>query len=76
MVTLTVLVPVFLSVRLSNDTFVMSLNERARVLYPSSEDFANASLRWSAANSPAYSLIVQVATEADIQKTVNTRLLI
>ncbi|KAJ8115368.1 hypothetical protein OPT61_g2962 [Boeremia exigua] len=67
---LAVLIPIFLRVQTGNDDFEASLSSRASLIYPDSKEFANASLRWSAANTPTYSLIVQVATEADVQKTI------
>ncbi|KAF2998623.1 hypothetical protein E8E13_007204 [Curvularia kusanoi] len=70
LITLVALAPVLLSVRLGKDNLAPSLSGQARVLYPGSDEFANASVRWSAAKSPAYSLIVKVATEADVQKTI------
>lgn len=70
LITLAVLAPVLLSLRLGNDKFAASLSDRARILLPGSKEFADASLRWSSANSPTYSLVVQVATEADVQQTV------
>lgn len=54
----------------SLDSFVTSLSHAAKVYYPGSEGFANATLRWGAAQTPQYDMIVKVATEADVQKTV------
>lgn len=70
-IALGVLAPVLLGIQLGQDKLAASLSERARLLYPHSDGFTNISLRWSAANSPTYSLIVQAATEADVQATVN-----
>ena len=70
LITFAVLAPVLLSLRLGNDKFAASLSGRARILLPGSKAFADASLRWSSANSPTYSLVVRVATEADVQQTV------
>jgi hypothetical protein len=71
LVTLAAAASVFLGVLSGEDDLVASLSERARVLYPNTENFTAASSRWSRAKSPSYSLIVQVATEADVQKTVS-----
>jgi len=70
LITLSVLVPILLSIKLGQSQFAASLDARAKLLYPGSMEFANVSLRWSTADSPTYSLIVQVATEKDVQKTV------
>lgn len=68
--TLFLLASVLLGMRSDYDKFTAHLSDRARVLLPASKAFADASLRWSSANSPTYRLIVQVATEADVQQTV------
>lgn len=73
LITLVVLAPVFLSLRSVHIKLAESLSGQARLLLPGSKAFADASLRWSSANSPSYSLIVQVATEADVQQTVCLR---
>lgn len=65
-----VLTPVLLSLRSGHDELTASLSGRARLLLPGSKTFADAILRWSSADSPTYSLLVQVATEADVQQTV------
>ncbi|KAF1925914.1 FAD-binding domain-containing protein [Didymella exigua CBS 183.55] len=70
-ITLVVLAPVLLSVRPGRDKLAASLSDRARLLLPGSNEFTDASLRWSSADPPTYSLIVQVATEADVKLTVN-----
>ncbi|KAJ4983970.1 FAD-dependent oxygenase [Stagonosporopsis vannaccii] len=70
LVTSLALAPILLSIKLGQSQFTASLSSKARLLYPTSAEFASASLRWSAADSPTYDLIVQVATEADVQKTI------
>ena len=70
LITLAVVAPIFLSLRSGHDKFAATLSDRARLLLPGSKAFADASLRWSSANAPHYSLVVQVATEADVQQTV------
>lgn len=70
LITLAVLASLLLSRRSSHDKFAAVLSDRARLLLPGSKEFADASLRWSSANSPTYSLLVQVATESDVQQTV------
>lgn len=59
-----------LSPAYSLDNYVVSLSKAAEVFYPGSEGFVNATLRWGAAQTPQYDMIVKVATEADVQKTV------
>jgi hypothetical protein len=49
-----------------------SLDPQAQLYYPGSEHFTNASQRWNAADMPGLNAIVRVATEQDVQKTVNT----
>lgn len=53
------------------DHFVASLNSKAEIYYPGSEQFLNASVRWSAAQTPQYDMIVKVSSEADVQKIVD-----
>lgn len=67
---LAVLAPIFLSVCLGKDDLASSLSPQARVLYPGSPDFIEANTRWSAIDPPTYRLIVQAATEEDVQETV------
>lgn len=55
----------------SLDEFLASLSPTAHIYYPGSEGYANATLRWGAGQTPQYDLIVRVATEADVQKTVS-----
>ncbi|KAL6710313.1 hypothetical protein ACN47E_009259 [Coniothyrium glycines] len=50
--------------------FAASLSNSARVYLPGSPEFADASVRWSAAQTPRYDAIVKVATEEDVQKTI------
>lgn len=59
-----------LTARFATGKFTQSLDPSAEVYYPGSEGFINASLRWSAAQTPQYDLIVKVASEGDVQKTV------
>jgi hypothetical protein len=47
------------------------LSAGAEVYYPRSEEFANSTLRWSAGQTPQYDIVVKVATEKDVQETVN-----
>ncbi|KAF3024879.1 hypothetical protein E8E14_012044 [Neopestalotiopsis sp. 37M] len=49
-----------------------SLSEDARITYPGSEEFANATFRWSTYGQPTFAVAVDVATEADVSQTVNT----
>ncbi len=69
-----ILAPIILSLHLAKHKFPAFLSDGALLLYPGSKEFANATQRWSAADSPNYSLIVQVATESDVQKTVSLSL--
>ncbi|KAH7397220.1 hypothetical protein BKA66DRAFT_408214 [Pyrenochaeta sp. MPI-SDFR-AT-0127] len=59
-----------LSTQSTLDKFVASLDTGAEVYFPGSEDFSNASIRWSAAQGPHYDLIVKVNSEEDVQKTI------
>ncbi|KAF2624542.1 FAD-binding domain-containing protein [Macroventuria anomochaeta] len=74
LITLAVLTPVLLSLRLGHDrSFAASFHDGASMLYPDSVDlkeFEDASLRWSAADSPTYIMIVRVATEVEVQRTI------
>lgn len=63
-----------LTTQSSLEKFIASLNIRAEVYYPGSKEFADAGIRWSAAQTPHYDMIVKVASEDDVPKTV--RLLI
>lgn len=56
----------------NHSQFVAALDVKAEVYYPGSEQFINASARWSAAQIPQYDMIVKVATEEDVQKTVRS----
>jgi hypothetical protein len=47
------------------------LSAGAEVYYPGSKEFANANLRWGAAQNPHYDMVVKVATEQDVQETVS-----
>lgn len=49
-----------------------SLSENARITYPGSEEFANATFRWSTYGQPTFAVAVDVATEADVSQTVST----
>jgi hypothetical protein len=55
--------------------FESSLSDLAEVYYPGSEEFANATIRWGAGQTPHYDMIVKVATEEDVQVAVRKRLL-
>lgn len=48
-----------------------SLSQLAEVYLPGSEEFGNATVRWGAGQTPHYDMIVKVATEEDVQETVN-----
>ena len=50
--------------------FKSSLSQLAEVYLPGSEEFANATVRWGAGQTPHYDMIVKVATEEDVQETV------
>jgi hypothetical protein len=52
------------------DDFVALLSDAAEVYYPGSEKFASATLRWGAAQTPQYDIVVKVATQADVQEAV------
>lgn len=67
---LAMIAPLLFSLPPAHDRFAASLDDRAQILFPGFSAFANASLRWSSADTPSYSVIVQVATEADVQKSV------
>ncbi|KNG50758.1 fad-dependent oxygenase [Stemphylium lycopersici] len=54
----------------SQNDFAACLSEDAEIWYPGSEEFANATLRWGAAQTPQYDMVVKVATEADVQQTI------
>lgn len=53
----------------SQNDFAACLSDGAEIWYPGSEEFANATLRWGAAQTPQYDMVVKVATEADVQET-------
>lgn len=53
------------------ELFESSLSELAEVHYPGSEEFANATIRWGAGQTPHYDTIVKVATEEDVQEAVS-----
>jgi len=55
--------------------FKSSLSQLAEVYLPGSEEFANATVRWGAGQTPHYDMIVKVATEEDVQETVSKLLL-
>ena len=57
------------------DDFASSLSELAEVYYPGSEEFANATIRWGAGQTPHYDMIVKVATEEDVQEAVREPLI-
>ena len=59
-----------LSDRSIHSAFVSTLDKGAQVYYPGSEEFGNATVRWSAAQTPQYDLVIKVATEGDVQKSV------
>ncbi|KAH6629086.1 hypothetical protein C7974DRAFT_393811 [Boeremia exigua] len=68
---LALLVPVLPAMWIRNDTsFQSTLSKNATLLHPNTPAFAAATQRWSAVDAPSYSVIVQVATEADVQKTI------
>lgn len=48
-----------------------SLSEDARITYPGSEEFANATFRWSTYGEPTFAVAVDVATEEDVSQTVS-----
>ncbi|EOA88281.1 uncharacterized protein SETTUDRAFT_149812 [Exserohilum turcica Et28A] len=54
----------------TQDTFAASLSDAAHVYYSGSAGFANATLRWGAAQTPQYDMVVKVATEADVQEAI------
>src|SRR5947209_6951081 len=54
----------------THDDLAASLDSKAEIYYPGSESFLNATVRWNAALTPQYEMIVKVATEDDVQKTV------
>ncbi|KAF1850365.1 FAD-binding domain-containing protein [Cucurbitaria berberidis CBS 394.84] len=56
--------------RSNHEQFAASLDSKAVVYYPGSEQFIQASARWSASQTPHYEMIVKVATEEDVQKTI------
>lgn len=58
----------------TQDTFAASLSDAAHVYYSGSAGFANATLRWGAAQTPQYDMVVKVATEADVQEAVGNPL--
>ena len=53
------------------EIFESSLSDLAEVYYPGSEEFANATIRWGAGQTPHYDMIVKVATEEDVQAAVS-----
>jgi hypothetical protein len=55
----------------SLEVFKSSLSELAEVYLPGSEEFANATVRWGAGQTPHYDMIVKVATEEDVQEAVS-----
>ncbi|CAN9088500.1 unnamed protein product [Alternaria alternata] len=52
------------------EIFESSLSDLAEVYYPGSEEFANATIRWGAGQTPHYDMIVKVATEEDVQAAI------
>jgi len=66
------------SLNMSDSSFKLfksSLSQLAEVYLPGSEEFANATVRWGAGQTPHYDMIVKVATEEDVQETVSILLL-
>lgn len=53
------------------EIFESSLSDLAEVYYPGSEEFANATIRWGAGQTPHYDMIVKVVTEEDVQQAVS-----
>lgn len=46
------------------------LSSGARIYYPGSENFADATARWSSYEAPNFTIAVEVATENDVVETV------
>lgn len=47
------------------------LSRGAKVYYPGSAGFSNATTRWSAAIRPEFEVVVEVSTEEDVQHVVS-----
>ncbi|KAI4702660.1 hypothetical protein J4E89_010382 [Alternaria sp. Ai002NY15] len=61
------------SLNMSDSSFKLfksSLSQLAEVYLPGSEEFANATVRWGAGQTPHYDMIVKVATEEDVQESI------
>lgn len=48
------------------------LSPGATISFPGSDEFSNATVRWSNYGSPSFSVAVSVATESDVQQAVST----
>lgn len=55
----------------ASHTFRRSLSQSSEIYFPGSEGFENATLRWSAAQTPSFDAIVKVTTEQDVVETVS-----
>lgn len=53
-----------------NNDLKPMLSPTAKIFFPGSAGFANATTRWSADTKPGLDVIVQIASEKDVQATV------